>query len=152
MYKNLFGDLVLEPIDVAKFVLQNSEFNHKYRLIVSPKTKMGFSLHSNLDKAPALSDESGVYAIYRNDDLFYVGATTDSIHRRIARFVKEVRGLSTWKEDHPAAKKFRKQYGERDLDKLFISAIRIKVPNYINIMSVEREVIRMMKPIANEKL
>ena len=152
MYKNLFGELVFEPIDIANFVLNEREFSRKYRLLISPQTKMGFSLHSNFEKAPILSDESGLYAIYRNDDLFYIGATMNSIHQRIARFVKEVRGLSTWREDHAAAKKFRKLYGERDLDKLYISAIRIKPPHYMDIRSVEKELINIMKPIGNEKV
>lgn len=150
MYRNLFNELVLEPVDVAEFILDTKEFNQRYRLIVDLNTKMGFSLHSNFEKAPTLSDESGIYAIYRNDELFYIGATTKTIHGRIARFIKEVRGLSTLREDHPAAKKFRLLYGEQDLDKIFVSAIRIKPQHYMHISAVENELIELMKPFANK--
>jgi hypothetical protein len=151
MYTNLVGELVLEPKDVAKFVLESEEFNQKYRLMISRKTKMGFSLHSNFGKPPRLSEKTGIYAIYRGDDLFYIGATENSIHNRVARFLKEVLGNSTIRENHPAATKFRRMYGEKDLDRIFVSAVRVTTPNYMELGDVEKELIRILNPIANKK-
>lgn len=140
-----------EASDFASYALDSGKLGKRYRLVLSPNTKMGFSLQSNFEHAPTLSNVGGVYALYRNDECYYVGGTSRNIHGRVARFIKEVMGRSTDFEDHPAAKKFRKMFGEKDLDKLFVSAVPLNVPDYVKIEDVEKLIMKVLKPIGNER-
>lgn len=57
-------------------------------------------------------DTAGLYAIYEKTSTslscLYTGTSNSSMHRRVYRFVKELRGVSRHDEDHPGAKKARK--------------------------------------------
>jgi hypothetical protein len=150
MYRNLEGEVLFDVSDMVNLILKSEEFKQRYRLIIKQGTKMGFYLHSNFAKAPPLSKQPGIYAIYRGDDPFYVGATKTSIHARIGRFVKEVQGNSRPTERHSSAKVFRGLYGVEDLDRLYVSFLRGAPPKYIDINKVEKHVIHAITPYANK--
>lgn len=151
MYKNLFNEIVFEPEDFVPEILKSSEFAQRYRLILTPNTKMGFALHSNFMPKKTVCNTKGVYAIWHKDTCFYVGSTNVSVQTRVGRFIKEVRGKSTRFEDHAAGRKFRKWFGEKELDNVQVSSYALTVPDYIRLDHVEREVIKILKPIGNEK-
>lgn len=149
MYLNLVGEEVYEVSDLVDQVLKSEDFKKRYRLMIKPGTKMGFYLHSNFSEAPTLSKRTGIYAIYHGKNVFYVGATRDSIHKRVGRFLKEVLRNSRPTEGHSSAKKFRGLYDTEELDNLYISALELTIPLYIDLANVEKYVIHALNPYSN---
>jgi len=111
MYKDVYGDMHFEPIDVAHKIVISSISSPFY--IIREEYVNGLNTHihiyDNKDKRISLSMRPGLYAIYTIDEreCLYVGQTGYSIHQRIYRFDKETKGKSRHDETHPAATKAR---------------------------------------------
>jgi len=153
MYKNLFGETIYEPDDWAIPALESGILERRYRLLVNQESKMGFALHSNVYPDVSFGFSNGVYCIWHKGDPFYVGGSRVSVRQRISRFVKEVRGLSTEDEGHPAAEKFREKYGESGLDDVSVSAVQfIDLQGGITVYDVESRIRSFIKPIGNVRI
>jgi hypothetical protein len=111
MRTDLFGEEHLEPLDVARKAIEMSLDYPFYKI----KTyHSGVTFFDDNDERVNLSNEYGLYAIYKNKICLYVGETFSSIYYRVYRFQKELLGLSRPDENHAAALKARMD-GIKDL-------------------------------------
>lgn len=126
MYKDVFGELHFEPIDVAQKIVSYGVSSPFYT--IREEYAHGFNtnihIYDETNKRISLSRIPGLYAIFSPDEkeCLYVGQTGLSIGRRIYRFDKETKGKSRPDENHPAAAKAR-QDGIESLDGMKIKFI-----------------------------
>jgi hypothetical protein len=151
MRKNLFGELMIEPKDIALGIfdeLQSSEF-----CSLGPKnnTKRGIEVLNGHAPVKLIHDRPHLYVVYRNGLPLYVGMTACSIWNRLSRFVSEVLGNTTDNESHPAALKYLREYGV-NFEGLSVKCVVVNTddwPSHIKMKEVEEELIRKIKPRYN---
>ena len=126
MYKDVYGDMHFEPIDVAHKIVINSINSPFYTIKEEYTNKLNTQIHiyDNKNDRVSLNMRPGLYSIYTDDEsqCLYVGQTGYSIHQRVYRFDKEAKGKSRHDESHPAASKAR-QDGIESLDGMKIKFI-----------------------------
>ena len=126
MYKDVYGDMHFEPIDVAHKIVINSINSPFYTIREEYTNKLNTQIHiyDDSENRVSLNMRPGLYSIYTVDKelCLYVGQTGYSIHQRIYRFDKETKGKSRHDESHPAATKAR-QDGIECLDGMKIKFI-----------------------------
>lgn len=148
MAKNLFGEVIFNPSDIAKSLIE--ENTQVYDLIPMPGTKQGFVLSSK--ESDGYPFVTGFYTILLKDTVLYCGysmSPKNGIYNRISRWVKEVKGSSTLKEKHPAAKKFRYMYG-RNLTNLKVKLMPYHSSDKNTIKAIEKSLIAIQNPWLNK--
>lgn len=146
MRRDLWGSIVYEASDFKDFVTNDLNSKKKYKVNYNDKLTHSISTDNKLPK-------TGIYAIYRNDLLVYIGCTSWSIHGRIARFVAGVRGTERDDESHPAAYKYIEHFGD-DVENLYVSFCSIdpeNLPDNILMTDIEEVAIVSMCPLFNEQ-
>ena len=125
MFTTLFGEDKLSKLEYAKLLISLSNNRSAVSLRREPDLVHEISFRTydtSNDKKITLNCKPGIYAIFRrkfNDvECLYVGCSDCSISYRLYRFIKELEGKSRKDEDHPAAKKARKD-GVKSTDDLF---------------------------------
>jgi hypothetical protein len=149
MRKNLFGEIVVEPADFAKVVVDT--FDNKEHLLVTPnrRSKKGF-----FKEGVETLDKFGFYCIYKNLNPIYVGYSNNSIYHRIARFFGSATGSTLHYEQHAGGKKYTKMFGH-DYKFLSVKTCHFDISNlpYGFIMEdIESELIIKLKPILNSEV
>ena len=145
---NVCGEKQMTLESFAESVIEKSmEYGSLYVYPIE-YTSSGFTTNS---VQPVSLSVAGTYAIFRENELHYIGQTELSIRIRIARFIKEARGLSRYDENHPAAEKWRKLYGKGNLEGMnimFCPASDYECDAYSQ-LQLESELIRILKPKLN---
>ena len=147
---NLQGQYVLTADDISQSLVELCDAS--YDLTVDPKTKMGFKLTSDSGilqkKSDTVHQKSGFYSIWKDGNCLYVGRSGTSMGTRLARFVKEVRGMSRSDETHSAASKYRTMWGE-DFSGMTIRIYPMTDQSDISSDDIEISMIRVLKPLLN---
>lgn len=148
MGKNLFGEFIFHPSDIAVGLLkENPEL---YTLSLVDGTKQGFRLKS--EKGDGYSNITGFYMIYLDSIPLYCGYSMSKeggIYNRISRWVKEVMGNSTNYEKHPAARKYRNMYG-RSLSNLKVQIMPYYDEQLSTVKAIEKSLIVHKNPLLNQ--
>jgi hypothetical protein len=144
----LTGKLQLDMDDVALEVQKNAMRIGRYKLSVVEDTLQGFTLEPLPPQSLCMP---GLYGIYRHNKLLYFGSSTDDMHYRISRFIKEVRGLSRLDEGHAAGKKYREMWGSNldDVEIMFCPYINTK--DSYPMGTIEAYLIQKLKPLLNTR-
>jgi hypothetical protein len=129
MYTTLFGEDRLSALEYAKLLIDIAYSRPIHILQREPDIKHDISFRmynaDNNEKVP-LYGRAGIYMIFRKkfdvEECLYVGVTGRSIATRLYRFIKELEGKSRKDENHPAAKKARKD-GVKSTDHLYTRII-----------------------------
>lgn len=125
MFTTLFGEDKLSRLEYAKLLISMSNNRPAVSLRREPDLKHQISFRTyeiENDRKITLYSKPGIYSIFRRKfdytECLYVGCTDSSISYRLYRFIKELEDKSRKDEDHPAAKKARKD-GVKSTDDLF---------------------------------
>lgn len=97
---------------------------------------------------------TGIYLLYKKDELIYVGKTDNCLRNRIARFIAAVRGTERFDENHSAAYKYIEYFG-RDLSDLSFKYIEINAEDLehgVTIKDIEDILIEIMRPMLNSEI
>lgn len=148
MRRDLWGGVIYEGSDYESLVIPELSHKKKHKIRVNYKQTHSISTDVTLSNVP------GIYAIYRNNILVYIGCTTWSIHGRVARFVAAVRGTERDDESHPAAYKYLEHFGD-DVENLYVSFCALDEEKdlrpEVKSTDVEEAVISTMCPLFNEQ-
>jgi hypothetical protein len=97
---------------------------------------------------------TGIYLLYKENELIYVGKTDNCLRNRIARFIAAVRGTERFDENHSAAYKYIEYFG-RDLSNLSFKYIEINAEDLehgVLIKDIEDVLIEKMRPMLNREI
>ena len=157
MRVNLFGEIYVEPIDIAKQIVES--FNNQYGIKFQPNTSKvtGFDYWNN-SRFPMTSTPT-IYCIYKDGEPQYVGKTetNDGLRMRVGRFCCELQGKTARAGNHPGAKKY-KHFHKEDYSNLTVKYYEItnqilNIPdNPITLSQIETEVIRLINPLFNQEI
>jgi hypothetical protein len=114
MIVNLYNELVYSIDDVTDLIERRVEEYGKFDLYPNINTIQGF--WTGHDTPFSLHSTSGIYYIFKDDILEYIGKSDKAIGTRISRFVKEVNNESLPCENFPAGEKWRRWYGLGNFD------------------------------------
>ena len=89
--------------------------NKSHYSIFPYKTNNAVSFRSDFKWQTNRMKHPGVYIIYHNNKIIYIGQSERSMHTRIIRFLKAVFDCQGFTESHPGGQKFR-EYMERFYD------------------------------------
>jgi hypothetical protein len=102
---NLFNALYNSEDDILVPILQ--EMDNVPAVSIKPslqiKSKYGFLCDGKINK-------NGIYFVYKEDELIYIGVTRHRIKGRIGRFFAAIRGIDRHDETHCAGVKYMTQY------------------------------------------
>jgi hypothetical protein len=147
MIRDIFGNFAVTASDYGDKIQQEL----KYTNYISVKPK----LHTDKGViADDFIDCAGIYLLYRNGDLIYIGHTNSSVRNRIGRFFAGVRGTERHDESHPAAYKYIKLYGHT-CDNLRVKIVSLQQHTLlcdVTMEQIEYELIHTMKPILNNEI
>jgi hypothetical protein len=157
MRTNLFGELSVEPSDIAEVVAK--EFQKQYGIRFEPNTNKTTGFHYWNDTKFPRTKGPTVYCVYKDGIPQYVGQTTnnDGLRIRLGRLCCELQGKTKFAGNHPGAKKLKKLY---DKDYTGLTVKYYEIPrkfltiqdNHISLQQVELELIRMLRPICNQEI
>lgn len=118
MAVDLYGDTYIDNWDYARKIVTKGMNLPFYKVHSHITSRGGCSMSLTSEHFPFLPPDSktistgGLYAIYEgnwnNMSCLYVGASLFSMKQRVFRFMKELHGVSRHDEDHPAARKARR--------------------------------------------
>lgn len=144
MYKDLYGEIHFEPVDIAKRLIDDAATSPLFTIHEECGGSSNTEIHIYNDdnERVTFSKTRGLYAIFSDDgkECLYVGQTGNSIQNRLYRFDKETKGKSRPDEAHPAAAKARedgiislngKKVKYFPLFKIIEDVVKVD-PNYIN--------------------
>jgi hypothetical protein len=145
MKKDLWGSLYNTEEDVVVPLLE--ELNNSAYVYIKPniESRYGFTKSGKINK-------KGLYLIYKDDKLIYVGMSTGYIQTRISRFFAAARRTDRFDERHPAGEKYHKIYN--NFDNISIKTVDFdfnSLPQKITVENVEEELIYRLKPLLNAK-
>jgi len=128
--------------------LIKSSYRNGIKPISIEETEKGVSIkidNGNL----SLNDTPGVYAIFNENELIYIGGSSSSIRYRVYRFCKEILHKSRNDEGHSAGKKYRYFYGK----KYNLKLMYIPLYDYSSeeIKDIELTFIRRFNPKFNKR-
>lgn len=149
MRQNLFGEIVLEPADFAKTIIEG--LNRKYHTFITPN---GLSKKGFLKEGKDNIDKVGFYCIYKYKLPIYVGYSNSSIYHRIARFFGAATGNTLNYERHAAGEKYEKAFGQ-DYENLSVRSFHFdvsKLPLEFTMEEIEHEIIYELKPVLNSQV
>jgi hypothetical protein len=152
MKKNLFGELYLEPIDIANQVTVELERQDGIRFQPDDTKITGFHYWNN-GKFPS-NLGSIIYCIYKDYEPIYVGISVNKtgLRARVGRFCCQLMGKTEKTGEHPGAKKYKKLYKD-DYSNLTVKYVPVRQDiKYITLEEIEIEVIRILKPICNNEI
>jgi hypothetical protein len=152
MIKTIFGNYLFEKKDFAdtyaKYLIKEFESLPKHKIVVREDTDHGFLTNEKLSLV------SGLYVIYKNDILVYIGETNYCIRQRIGRLLAGIRGTERPDENHSAAYKYIEYFG-RDTSGLSFKYIPINVAELeygIQLLDIENSIIEKMEPLFNKEI
>jgi hypothetical protein len=148
MRQNLFGELVLEPIDYGKEIV--NQFEQQYGIKFEPDLNKITGFHYWNDGSFPTNNGPTIYCVYKDDEPIYVGSTKrkGGLRSRIGRFCCELMGKTEKTGNHPGAKKYKKRYGN-DYSGLIVKYVPMQSLHIITLEEVEQEVIRLLNPMFN---
>jgi hypothetical protein len=153
MRPNLFGEEYLSPEDIVNSIIL------KLDKIPHIEFKPDDTKVYGVDVAVGLNSRKGLYCIYLNDKLMYVGQTNNSIRKRLSYFCAVLKEMNTIHEDHPGAKKqtytLKYALGKREDENLtvkFIDSNTLPLSKHIKLKDLEREMIYKMRPCFNSEI
>jgi len=153
MIKTIFGNYEFQKQDFAKiyaeYLIEELDGLCKHEIAVLESTGHGF-----LTTAKKISLVSGIYFIYKDNNLVYVGQTGHCIRQRIGRFLAGIRGTEHEDEQHPAAYKYIEYFG-RDISGLSFKHIRIDLMSLehdVSLEDIETHIIQQISPMFNSKI
>jgi len=147
MKRDIFGQIYIESKDYCDLLLKEIENQEHISIFVKQHTDHGFETNINWVDCP------GIYLIYKDNKIVYIGCTSRSIRMRIGRFLAGVRGTEHWNENHSAAYKYVDIFG-RDLSGLTFKYSKLEKTDLfpgIEINDIENHVIEIMKPLFNDE-
>jgi hypothetical protein len=152
MRTNLFGELTLEPIDIADAVILELKKQDGIRFQPDLTKITGFHYWNN-EKFPTNLGPI-IYCIYKDYEPIYVGISINKtgLRARVGRFCCQLMGKTEKTGEHPGAKKYKKLYKD-DYSNLTVKYVRINHDSkHISLEDVEKEVIRILNPICNNEV
>ena len=147
MKRDIFGQIYIEAEDYYTFLIKELSNQQHISIFVKEHTDHGFETNVKISDCP------GIYVIYKDNKVVYVGCTSRSIRMRIGRFLAGVRGTEHWNENHSAAYKYVDVFG-RDLTGLTIKFCRLEKSDLFSgivLDNIETHIIEMMKPLFNDE-
>jgi hypothetical protein len=144
MIRNILGEIQLEPKDYLTFIKRELDSQFHFGITVNEQTAHGFFTEAKIPNV-------GLYCLYRQNVLIYVGFTENSIRMRIGRFIAAVRGTEHPDENHSAGYKYLEKFG-KDLSDLTFKYCEIKpsdLPSHIRLQDLEQCLIDDLKPLFN---
>ena len=152
MIKTIFGNYEFEKEDFAKiyakYLVDEFKSLPKHKIVIKEDTDHGFSTDEKINLV------TGIYLIYKNQDLVYIGQTNSCLRNRIGRLIAGIRGTERHDENHSAAYKYVEYFG-RDTKGLNFKYIQIKVEELqfnVTFEDIENQLIEKLKPIFNSEV
>lgn len=152
--RTVFGDLYVTDTDFARGIsnLISSEKTYPFHMIIESSERKNngkYSYKTTIKCDLNLSRISGYYFIYKFNQLIYIGQTTNLYHR-IRRFLGEIHDINNRdnRESHPAAMKYKREYGKENDTGLSLSFYEMKF-NQNQSNRIEKELIHIMRPRYN---
>jgi hypothetical protein len=152
MITTIFKNYEFEKKDFAniyaKHLIHEFQSLPKYEILVKEDTDHGFLTDEKISLI------SGIYFIYKDDILVYIGQTSHCMRQRIGRFLAGIRGTERHDENHSAAYKYVEYFG-RDTSKLTFKYVELNPKDLeygIDLVDIENGMIEELKPIFNSEV
>jgi hypothetical protein len=152
MIKTIFQNYEFEKKDFAeiyaKYLVDEFKSLPKHEILVNENTDHGFLTNEKINLI------TGIYLIYKNQDLVYIGQTNNCLRNRIGRLLAGIRGTERHDENHSAAYKYVEYFG-RDTQGLSFKYIKIDANELqfnVSFEDIENELIQKLKPIFNSEV
>lgn len=151
MIRTIFDEIVFEKEDFselyAQFFIQELASRPRYKLSAKEDTTHGVLTEIKI------SNKTGIYIIYKDDNIVYIGHSDTCIRNRLGRFLAAIRGTEREDENHSGAYKYVECFG-RDTTGLSFKYVDIN-PNQLQfnleVGDIEKTVIQKMKPFFNNE-
>ena len=152
MIKTVFGNYEFEKEDFAgiyaKYLIGEFDSLPKHKIVVKEDTDHGFLTDEKINLV------TGIYLIYKDKELVYIGQTNSCLRNRIGRLLAGIRGTERYDENHSAAYKYVEYFG-RDIDGLSFKYIELNSNDLkfnIGLQDIENKLIEKLKPIFNSEV
>ena len=152
MIKTIFGNYEFQVQDYASlyanYMIEEFKSLSKHKIVVNENTDHGFSTTQKINLV------TGIYFVYKNDDLVYVGQTNHCMRQRIGRFLAGIRGTERYDENHSAAYKYVEYFG-RDTSGLSFKYLPVNVAELehcVDLQHIENDIIEKIKPLFNNEV
>jgi hypothetical protein len=151
MRKNLFGEIVSEPIDYAMEIIK--EFEDQYGIRFEPNLNKITGFHYWNDGAFPANNGPTIYCVFKDNEPIYVGMTKrkNGLRVRLSRFCCELMEKTEKTGNHPGAKKYKKMHKE-DYSGLIVKYVSVNPASFIKLEEIEQEVIRILNPMFNNEI
>ncbi len=147
MIRNIFGNFDVTAKDYCIKILQELNYTNLISIKPNLETDKGVIADDFIDGA-------GLYFIYHNDKLVYIGHTNHNVRNRIGRWFAAIRGTERDDENHPAAYKFLKVFGSSCMNHTLkiIPLIDTTLLCDVTMEDIEAELIHELKPLFNNEI
>lgn len=153
MIKTLFRKYVIEKDDMAglyaNYMLDEINYLPKHELIVNENSDHGFITTEKLNLV------TGIYLIYKSNELVYIGQTNSCMRNRIGRLLAGIRGTERYDENHSAAYKYVEYFG-RDTSELSFKYLVVNPDEdlefKVGLEDIENKLIEELKPLFNSEI
>jgi len=152
MNKTVFNTYEIEKSDYAKIYanhfIEELQYLRKTKIDVNYDTDHGFTASEKI------SQVTGLYLLYKEDELIYIGKSDRCMRTRIGRFIAGVRGTERFDENHSAAYKYNACYG-RNVDDLYFKYIELNIDDLqhdLTLDDIEQQLIRSLSPRFNSEV
>jgi hypothetical protein len=152
MIKTIFKNYEFEKEDFAgiyaNYLIDEFQSLPKHKIIIKEDTDHGFLTDEKINSV------TGIYLIYKNQDLVYIGQTNNCLRNRIGRLLAGIRGTERYDENHSAAYKYVEYFG-RDTKGLSFKYIEMNLAELefgVQFEDIENQLIKKLKPIFNSEV
>lgn len=147
MIRNIFGNFQVTAEDYALKI--SDEIKRTNIISIKPREETDKGVI-----ADDFIDGAGIYFIFYKNNLMYIGYTNNSIRDRIGKWFGGIRDTLRRDENHSAARKFAKVYGNKCED-MTLKVIPLDFTTLlcdVTIQEIEEELIYSFKPEFNNEI
>jgi hypothetical protein len=147
MRRNVFGNFDVTAEDYSSKIIQELKYTNFISIQPNFETDKGVIADDFIDGA-------GLYFIYHNDELVYIGHTNHTVRNRIGRWFAAIRGTERFDENHPAGHKFARIFGKKNLNQKLkiIPLVYSTLLSDVTMEDIETQLIYDLKPLLNNEI
>jgi hypothetical protein len=154
MRPSIWGDLYQDENQIADILIEQIDKSQHICFKPNKDKTYGIDYDKNFNIR-----KGGIYCIYNNKKIVYVGQTKLTVGKRLSYFCAVITGRNAHSEDHPGARKMRFLFehviNKSPIDQLSVRYVELdKIPmnEYVTLESIEQAVIRKLRPKFNSEI
>jgi hypothetical protein len=154
MKPSIWGDLYQDENQIADILIEQIDNSQHIWFKPTEDKTYGIEYDKNFNIR-----KGGIYCIYNNKKLVYVGQTKLTVSKRLSYFCAVITGRNSYTEDHPGARKIKYLFdyvlNKSPIEELTVRYVELdKIPmnEYVTLESIEQAVIRKLRPKFNSEI